>query len=392
MKILNKLTWLHWLFGIAIGLITFGIAGVAWGYTSGVREKEMDLAVAIAVDVNAQYQLGLEDFEAGNYVLAKQRFDYVLQQYPDYPGILDMLEKTVIKLSEPSEPEVEVTAIIYPTPTLVTPSPTPTPDLRPLEEIFSSAEEQWHNQDWGNLIQTIVSLRDVDLLYHVGEVDRMLFLALRFNGIDKILNQGNLEGGIYDLALMEKFAPLDNQVLIYREWARLYMLGASFWGIFPEKSVYYFSQLASAAPYLRDFSGIYAKDRYRMALLDYADQLAKAGEWCLALEQFETAQSLVESEGLQPTLTFAQEQCLYGTAIPSEEELEATPTIEVFTSTPGHFFTSTPFPVTPTNTPGSTATSTPSPTTEAPEPTPIPSETPEPTSTPSPTEETTPQE
>ena len=158
----------------------------------------------------------------------------------------------------------------------------------------------------------------------------MLFLGLRFSGIEKILNDGNLEGGVYDLALAERFAPLDSQVRIYQEWARLYQIGVSFWSVFPEKSVYYFSQLALAAPYLRDLSGIYAQDRYRMALLQYADRLVQAEEWCLANEQYQLSYSMLQDQGLQPTLTFSEEQCLYGDLSPThtpESEIIVTPTI-----------------------------------------------------------------
>jgi hypothetical protein len=264
-------------------------------------------------------------------------------------------------------------------------------DTRAIDELFTSADGQWQNQEWANLIQTIVSLRDIDPLYRVKEVDRMLFLALRFNGMDKILNQGNLEGGLYDLALVEKFAPLDKQARSYQEWARLYVLGVSFWGVFPEKSVYYFSQLFSTAPYLRDLSGIYAKDRYHMALLQYGDQLAKAGDWCLASEQYELAYGLVEDIGLQPTMTYVVDLCLYGGEAPTSTDSIPTSTLLFLTSTPGTFPIGTPTPTTsivePTFTPSFEVTLTPTPPEEAtPEPSPEPGMTP----TPSPTSEDVP--
>ena len=188
----------------------------------------------------------------------------------------------------------------------------PTPDTRAVDELFQVAQSQWQNQDWVSLSQTIVSLRNLDPSYRAREVDRMLFLALRFNGVDKILNKGNLEGGLYDLALVEKFALLDNQARTYQEWARLYILGASFWNVMPDKSVFYFKQLASAAPYLKDLSGIYAIDRYRLALIQYGDQLTKTDEWCLAVEQYDLAKSLNEDPGLQPTMIYAADLCQSG--------------------------------------------------------------------------------
>ncbi|MBU0512963.1 MAG: hypothetical protein KJ638_14850, partial [Chloroflexi bacterium] len=148
-----------------------------------------------------------------------------------------------------------------------------------------------------------------------------------------------------------------------------------FWGVFPDKSVYYFSQLASAAPYLKDFSGIFAKDRYRMALLQYGDRLSQNGEWCLAIEQYNLAQGLLEDQGLQPTMTFAEEQCLHGGASPTPTpgpESIGTPTLTL-TST----LTVT---IDATLTPTIEITLTPTPTEVTPEPSPT-----EPEMTPTPT-------
>jgi hypothetical protein len=323
-RTLQHITWLEWLL---LGIILFSIAsttGLAFGYVSGVISREEDHALSIAEDAQVQFDLGQKDLEGGYYDLARQRFEYVVQQDPDFPGAIDMLSETLVQLSKPG---MQVTELAMPSPTS-----SPTPDTRPVEELFTLAQGQFRNQEWKNLVQTIVSLRDIDPLYRAGEIDRMLFLGLRFSGIEKILNDGNLEGGLYDLTLSERFAQLDSQARIYQEWARLYQIGVSFWSVIPEKSVYYFSQLALAAPYLRDLSGVYARDRYRMALLQYADWLGQAGEWCLADEQYHQAYSLSEEQILQPTLTFAENQCLFGGASPTPTpgaETIGTPTLNL---------------------------------------------------------------
>jgi len=394
-RILQRITWLEWLL---LGIILLCIAsatGLAFGYVSSFITREEDLAFAIAADAQVQFDLGQKDLEDGNYDLARQRFEYVVQQDPDFPGAIDMLSETLVQISRSA---MQVTDITMPSPTS-----SPTPDTRPVEELFTLAQGQFRNQDWKNLVQTIVSLRDIDPLYRAGEIDRMLFLGLRFSGTEKIMNDGNLEGGVYDLALSERFAPLDSQARIYQEWARLYQIGVSFWSVLPEKSVYYFSQLSLAAPYLRDLSGVYAIDRYRMALLQYADWLVKAGEWCLADEQYQLAYSMSEDQGLQPTKTFAEEQCLFGGASPTSTmgpetigtptmtltptltvtlDVILTPTIEVtLTPTPGSEITFTPT-MTLTPTFGVTQDTALTPTVQAtPTPEPV-----EPTSEPSPSE------
>ena len=144
--------------------------------------------------------------------------------------------------------------------------------------------------------------------------------------------------------------------------------------------------MAYAAPYLRDATGIIARDRYRMALIQYGDQLAQNGDWCTALEQYAQAQSLFESSGLQPTLIYADDLCTYGGDTPTPTLVESeTPTITPtptwtleFELTPTLEFTQTPS-LTPT---------TPIPTLVETTLTPTPSSTPEPTSPTEPTSET----
>ena len=122
MIFINRLTWLQWLL-IGFIVLTFtGTVGLAFGYISGSRDREDELTWAIANDIQTQYDLGLQDFEDGNYVLARERFDYVVQQDPNFPGAVDKLAETMILLSDPSIGVIEAP--------LLTPTPSPTPDAQ----------------------------------------------------------------------------------------------------------------------------------------------------------------------------------------------------------------------------------------------------------------------
>ena len=52
------------------------------------------------------------------------------------------------------------------------------------------------------------TLRRKDPAFHTVEVDGMYYFALRNLGVD-LIQAGNLEGGIYELTLAERFAPLE---------------------------------------------------------------------------------------------------------------------------------------------------------------------------------------
>jgi hypothetical protein len=135
-----------------------------------------------------------------------------------------------------------------------------------------------------------------------------------------------LEGGIYDLALAEKFGPLDAQALTYRNVARLFMIGLGFWEVYPEQAIYYFQQVASAAPYLRDASGWTARERYRAVLIQYADQLAGEEQWCEAEEYYLIAISIRSEFSLEEKLVFVSVNCSPPTPTPAPITETPTPT------------------------------------------------------------------
>jgi tetratricopeptide (TPR) repeat protein len=285
-----------------------------WSGAQSLREFETNQS---ALSIREQYELGLQDLQAGRYEVARQRLDYVLSQDPAYPGATEKM--------------VEVMQILFatatPTALPATATPTPTRDIRPVQELFSQAQSRFASADWSGTLDTLSALRKEDRAYQTARVDGMMFMALRNRGVDKILKENNLEGGIYDLALAERFGPIDVDADIARNWARLYIYGLSFWEVFPEQAVYYFGQVAAAAPNLRDASGWTASARYWAALTQWGDQLARDGEWCDAQEKYELAQSMQGDGNLQATAAYAADQCSPPTATPEPVTETPTPTL-----------------------------------------------------------------
>ena len=198
-SVINKLTWLHW--GLLFIAVLFAalLMGGAVGFVTGNQMKARSHAQSVAVSAQVQFDLALADLEAGRYNLARQRLEYVISQAPQFPGALEKLTEAMIVLASPENMMRQVAEVL----------PTPTLDPRPAEELFAQAQARFADSDWTAVIDTIVALRAVDPQYQVVKVDRMVYLSLRFRGEQRILNEGNLEGGLYDLALAERFAPLD---------------------------------------------------------------------------------------------------------------------------------------------------------------------------------------
>ncbi len=144
----------------------------------------------------------------------------------------------------------------------------------------------------------------------------MYYFALRNYGYDLITKQGNLEGGIYQFTLAERFGPLDRDAAGLREGSRFYLIGASFWELDWAQALLYFNQIAGYG--LWDGTMTVA-ERIHIASMRYGDQLLQEGDPCRAVEQYENAQRIAALDKQ------AQEgyDDAYGACYP------ATPTIDV---------------------------------------------------------------
>jgi tetratricopeptide (TPR) repeat protein len=297
---------------ILIGILMIIIAGGAgwfFGSQEGQNLRDLEQKKTVLEIAQTQYDLGVRELEEGRYENARKRFEYVIQHAPDFPGAQEKLTEVLIAQS----------IVNTPTPS---PSPTvePTPDFRGEQELFEQAWQYILAEDWDNTILTLDILRDKNLQYQPVEVDGMYYIALRNRGVIRILQDGSLEPGMYDLALSERFAPLDNDADGYRVWARYYLSGASFWGIDWAQVVAIFGQLYPSFPNLHDSSGITAQERYRVGLLKWGDELALQEEFCLAQEKYDLSFALLVDESVGPAATAIYDAC------ERSKEPEETPT------------------------------------------------------------------
>lgn len=336
----------RWLIGISLfALLAVAAVSILGGYFSGINRRTAFEATQVAQKVSEQYQLGLQDMEAGHYELARQRFEYVIQLDPAYPGVTDQLALVLLELNTTATPTP------VPSPTL-----TPTPDTRGAEELFSQAQLLLADSKWTEAIDTLLKLRKDEPAFQPVEVDSMMYVALRNRGVQRILQEADLEGGTYDLALAERFGPLDYEASNYRTWANLYVTGASFWGLNWPEAINYFGQLLQVAPNLRDATTMTAGERYRLALIKYGDFLAANGDWCAAREQYEAAYNFSSDPSLEPTLSNAATECDEGRGQGGDDDDEQTeePPAEGTPTTPPPATTEPPAEATPTPPPATT--------------------------------------
>lgn len=290
-------TVVYTLLGILALLIIASLSALG-GYQSGIELRQVAESTQLAQVVGEQFKLGMQELEDGQYFRARQRFEYVIQIDPAYPEAMDRLSEVLLYLNTTATPT------LVPTPTL-----TPTPDMRGVQEMFDQSQQYMLDGDWNNAIETLLVLRKAEPEFHSVEVDGMLFLSLRNRGRDKIINQADLEGGIYDLTLASRFGLLDTEAKGILNWTTLYITGASFWEIDWGQAAYYFSQVAPHVPNLRDGSGLTAAQRYRTALFNYAKLLAQSKRWCDATDQLQIALSIGSDPELEQAYADVSQRC-----------------------------------------------------------------------------------
>ena len=292
-----------WLIPLALGAILLAAAA---GYQVGGRQRQQAREAAVELSADEQWRLALEDLQAGRYELARQRLEYVIHLDPTYPEAAPRLAEALVGLRSPR-------------PTLL-PAATPTPNLAPVEDLFTQADEALAAEDWDRTIDTLLALRAKDFNYRAVEVDGLLYAALRNRGVDRIAQQGLLEEGMYDLSRAALFGPLDEDAENWRSWADLYLLANSFMGANWAQAVYYWSQVYAVAPYLKNDAYI----KYALSSQAYGDLLVSAGDPCEAKVYYEQSLLAWENGTLIPTATEAYGQCEEVGEV-EEEPTEGTP-------------------------------------------------------------------
>jgi tetratricopeptide (TPR) repeat protein len=312
------------LFGLAV-LLLISILGIFLGYRQGINIRMAKQLEQEIIAASAQFQLGLIDLENEQYEIAKRRFEYVIKVDPNFPGVGEKLQEALVGLaiSETKEPTPFIAALPTETPTTEL-KVTPTFDPQVRDGLFIDAQRLVAEQSWDEAIPLLDKLRLEYPEYMPLKVDGMYYIAYRNNGVKKILFDGNLEGGMYDLSIASRFGPLDWESNSYRSFARFYITGAAFWEVDWLQSLYYFGLVYEALPNLRDGSNFTATRRYAVASMSYGDLLVASGESCVAIDYYQAAYNLSPNEeGLAAKLEEARTRCEQG-----EPVIEITPTPE----------------------------------------------------------------
>lgn len=323
-------------------ILLLGGLGAFIGYKMASAQRSAVSAEQLAQITTEQFMLGVQEMQSGKLSNALKRFEYVISLDPNFPGARDKLTEVMMAMALTSTPRPST-----PEPT---PTPSPTPDLRGEEDIFNNARALLAQKEWFQVMDVLTTLRDKNPTFRAVQVDGMMYVALRNRGLAKI-NQGNLESGLYDLALVERFAPLDNEANGVRTWARLYLTGASWWDVNWEKVLSYFEQIYPYYPSMMDSSGTTAQERYFLASVKYGDKLMAESKACDALNRYRNAANIRTNEELDNKINEADKICNPPAPTGTTTSTPTTTPTLLVTTPPVVETTTTPLPPTETPTP-----------------------------------------
>lgn len=279
-----------------IGCALLGAVGVAGigGMIAGQNERNVRATQTATADISVQFSQGMSDLESGHYALAAQRFRWILQVAPGYPGAAEGLAQAESALSQTSTPLATLS-----------PSGSQNPD-----ELFAEAEGYYNATEWANAIARFQELQLVSPTYRDAEVKEMLHRALVTLGLQYVRGD-RLQEGLTLLDQARAIRPLDDQAEGERHLATLYTTARTYFGLNWSITIENFEAIYEVAPNYRD-----VKDLLWQAYITNGDQLVALGAHCDAATQYEEALRLRRKDELQTKLDAAAEACANPTPTP----------------------------------------------------------------------------
>jgi hypothetical protein len=277
---------------VALVILVIGISGLV-GYLVGTNQGREMRAEAVKAITDEQFQLALDDLDAGRFDIARQRFEYISKLDPTYPQVAERLAVALLALNAPASTPVPVA--------------TSTPNLAPVEDLINLAQSKILEEDWTAAIDALLALRAKDPTYRSVDVDGLLFTALRNRGMLRI-TLGLMEEGLYDLSLASRFGPLDLNANRTKSLAEQYLLANSYYGLNWAIATELFAQLC--------FQGATSDScyKYGFSAWSYGDLLYSLNDPCGASEQYHQSLNTWDNPEYYPTATKAARSCQTATA------------------------------------------------------------------------------
>jgi tetratricopeptide (TPR) repeat protein len=293
--------------GACVLIAALGVA--AWGgATAGQNERETSATQTTAADMDLQFELGLADLADGRYELAAQRFSWIVERVPGYPGAAERLAEARQGLAASSAGSADVVATAVPT----------SAAGGDLNLLYDEATTYFENQEWQAAITRLQDIQNEDPTFKEIDVKEMLHEALKNQGLAE-LRAGRFEEGVFLLDQAIDIKPLDEQAEGEYVLASFYVAGLRYWDINWPVVIENYQEIYNVMPTYYDVA-----DRLWDAHVLYGDQLIAASDPCAASEQYLAALGMVWDVAVGEKYDDANYACLNPTPIPPDA-LDGTP-------------------------------------------------------------------
>jgi hypothetical protein len=293
-----------WVLGAGVFVVLALVIGVWSGYTRGVNRRLNAQKDSLLTTAAQQLTLAYDDLDKNQLDTAKQRIEYILKIYPDFPGAQEMLVNIQMKMGLPTQAAPTLALPATETPV----GPTPTPDLRGAEDLFNTAKALVRDQKWADALADITNLREKYYDYKTAQVDGLYYVSLRNDGLSKIYS-GKLEQGIWELNEAAQLGALDNQAAGAITLANMYVTGASYWDNNWPEAIRIFDELRQTCPNLTDATGMSTTERYRLALYKQGALFAAQNDFCSALTYYKRSLEVAPDQQISAQATIADAEC-----------------------------------------------------------------------------------
>lgn len=274
-----------------VGLLLLLTLSIGAGAYLGMREGEQQRVERLEREAEQHYQTGLQRLDEGNYELARAEFEYALRLDPGHP------------LADQGLAAAEAGPAIEPTPTA-------RPEQPVTERLYRQARAHYLAGRWEDAAATLVSLRQLDPEYEREQVEDMLFSS-RYEAGMALLEEDDFELGIFYLDRAVALRPLDEEAVAQRRLAMRYLEALNYWAVDWEECIERFEELYGLDPGYKDvFQRLY------QAHVRYGDAWAAQGEMCPAVEQYDRALRLLNSDEVDDKRVDAAVLCRAATPVP----------------------------------------------------------------------------
>ncbi len=281
--------WRYLLFAM-LGILIFVATLVASAY-AGLYYGEQDRVEKREQITQDHYTAGVTALNEGRYERAAAEFQYVLQLDEDHALAQQGLSEARTRLE-------------------VKPTPTSEAAQSMAEQLIEQARADYEADEWAAAASTLTQLRALDPTYEQEQVEELLFTSL-YSASMKLLEEDQLEAGIFYLDQAVALRPLDAEAVQQRNLAARYLEALGYWGVDWEQCIAKFEALYSTNPGYRD---VY--ERLYRAYVAYADYWMEQGEMCPAERNYAHALRLYADPAVDQKRAQAAQGCLIATPTP----------------------------------------------------------------------------